>query len=184
MSNTYSPGLEGVIAGETAISTVGKKGRGLSYRGYSINDLAEQATFEEVAHLLIRGRLPDGRELLLNVGLKPRWSDRVLGNESLLMARSGDPSRPDLGIFRVVGFTRDPKDGRMVASSGDSYVAAIEFGPTVRARSLIAYGNASQPGSPHIGDQLELFAKKQLKPVWLTRTEIEGNLGRRETVRR
>jgi len=90
----------------------------------------------------------------------------------------------DLGIFRVVGFTRDPKDGRMVASSGDSYVAAIEFGPTVRARSLIAYGNASQPGSPHIGDQLELFAKKQLKPVWLTRTEIEGNLGRRETVRR
>jgi 2-methylcitrate synthase len=65
MKSTYSPGLEGVIAGETAISTVGKKGRGLTYRGYSIDDLAAYATFEEVAHLLIRGRLPDRQELTL-----------------------------------------------------------------------------------------------------------------------
>jgi 2-methylcitrate synthase len=63
MSADYKPGLEGVTAGETAISTVGKKGLGLSYRGYSINDLAAQATFEEVAHLLIHGRLPDQEEL-------------------------------------------------------------------------------------------------------------------------
>ncbi len=58
MKISYSPGLEGVIAGETSISTVGKEGVGLTYRGYSITDLAEHATFEEVAHLLIRGRLP------------------------------------------------------------------------------------------------------------------------------
>ncbi|HEX9023448.1 MAG TPA: citrate/2-methylcitrate synthase [Geobacteraceae bacterium] len=63
MTLNYSPGLEGVIAGETAISTVGKTGLGLTYRGYSITDLAEQASFEEVAHLLIRGRLPNEREL-------------------------------------------------------------------------------------------------------------------------
>ncbi|MBI3840178.1 MAG: citrate synthase [Planctomycetia bacterium] len=56
----YSPGLEGVIAGETAISTV--EG-GLVYRGYSIEDLAEHATFEEVAHLLLHGELPSEREL-------------------------------------------------------------------------------------------------------------------------
>ena len=59
----YSPGLEGVVAGETAISTVGKKGRGLSYRGYSIEDLAANATFEEVAYLLIHGQLPNSGEL-------------------------------------------------------------------------------------------------------------------------
>ncbi|GFO58633.1 citrate synthase [Geomonas silvestris] len=59
MNATYSPGLEGVVAGTTAISTVGKKGRGLSYRGYSINDLAGRASFEEVAHLLLHGYLPD-----------------------------------------------------------------------------------------------------------------------------
>jgi hypothetical protein len=52
--------------------------------------------------------LPDGRELLLNVGLAPRWTgrDRAVGDESLLMARAGDPSRPDLGIFRVWSHTR------------------------------------------------------------------------------
>ena len=51
----YSPGLEGVIAGETAISTVSG---GLSYRGYSIEDLARHGTFEEVAYLLLYGDLP------------------------------------------------------------------------------------------------------------------------------
>ncbi|KAF0216069.1 MAG: 2-methylcitrate [Geobacteraceae bacterium] len=63
MNATYSPGLEGVIAGETAISTVGKKGKGLTYRGYSINDLAERASFEEVAFLLVHDKLPNGGEL-------------------------------------------------------------------------------------------------------------------------
>src|SRR5882724_787023 len=56
-------GLAGVVAGQTAISTVGKQGVGLTYRGYSINDLAERATFEEVAFLLLRGELPTRSEL-------------------------------------------------------------------------------------------------------------------------
>src|SRR5262245_23509953 len=56
----YSPGLEGVIAGETGISTVSG---GLQYRGYSIEDLARQATFEEVAYLLLYGELPSAEQL-------------------------------------------------------------------------------------------------------------------------
>jgi 2-methylcitrate synthase len=56
-------GLAGITAGETAICTVGKEGLGLTYRGYSINDLAEQSTFEEVAYLLIHGQLPTREEL-------------------------------------------------------------------------------------------------------------------------
>lgn len=56
-------GLAGVTAGETAISTVGKEGAGLTYRGYDINDLAANATFEEVAYLLHYGKLPKKREL-------------------------------------------------------------------------------------------------------------------------
>jgi 2-methylcitrate synthase len=56
-------GLAGVVAGRTSISTVGKEGVGLTYRGYSIEDLAEHATFEEVAWLLLRGELPTGSEL-------------------------------------------------------------------------------------------------------------------------
>lgn len=62
-TSTYSPGLEGIVAGQTGISTVGKEHVGLTYRGYSINDLAEMSTFEEVAHLLLHGHLPNQEEL-------------------------------------------------------------------------------------------------------------------------
>ena len=56
-------GLRGPSAGTTAICTVGKEGIGLTYRGYNIEDLAEYATFEEVAYLLLRGALPNRQEL-------------------------------------------------------------------------------------------------------------------------
>lgn len=57
-----SRGLEGIDAGETAISTVGP-GVGLHYRGYGIDDLAAQATYEEVAYLLLYKTLPTQTEL-------------------------------------------------------------------------------------------------------------------------
>ncbi len=59
----YSPGLEGVLAGETALCHVDEGEGGLRYRGYAVSDLAEQATFEEVAYLLLFGKLPTGKEL-------------------------------------------------------------------------------------------------------------------------
>ncbi|HEY1786493.1 MAG TPA: citrate/2-methylcitrate synthase, partial [Pirellulales bacterium] len=56
----YSPGLEGVVAGETAISTITG---GLEYRGYTVDELARQATFEEVTFLLLHGELPTREQL-------------------------------------------------------------------------------------------------------------------------
>ena len=56
-------GLAGVSAGATAICTVGKEGAGLTYRGYDIYDLADNASFEEVAHLLMHDKLPNQAEL-------------------------------------------------------------------------------------------------------------------------
>ena len=56
----YSPGLEGVIAGETAVSTI--EG-GLRYRGYNVSELAERSSFDEVAYLLLHGELPSGADL-------------------------------------------------------------------------------------------------------------------------
>ena len=58
-----SAGLAGVVAGSSAIATVGLKGKGLNYRGYSIDDLAAHASFEEVAYLLHYGQLPTTTEL-------------------------------------------------------------------------------------------------------------------------
>ena len=63
MATTKTGGLAGVVAGETAICTVGKEGMGLNYRGYSIDDLAAHSTFEEVAYLLLYGELPTAEAL-------------------------------------------------------------------------------------------------------------------------
>ncbi|HTM63202.1 MAG TPA: 2-methylcitrate synthase [Gammaproteobacteria bacterium] len=56
-------GLQGIVVGDTSISTVGKEGVGLTYRGYDIHDLAAKSTFEEVAYLLIYGELPTMEQL-------------------------------------------------------------------------------------------------------------------------
>jgi 2-methylcitrate synthase len=58
-----SVALSGVAAGNTAICTVGRTGNDLHYRGYDILDFAETAEFEEIAHLLIHGHLPNQTEL-------------------------------------------------------------------------------------------------------------------------
>jgi len=56
-------GLRGQVAGKTALSTVGKTGSGLTYRGYDVKDLAANCSFEEVAHLILKGELPTSAEL-------------------------------------------------------------------------------------------------------------------------
>jgi 2-methylcitrate synthase len=56
-------GLRGQSAGQTALCTVGKTGTGLTYRGYDISELADGATFEEVAYLILYGELPTAAEL-------------------------------------------------------------------------------------------------------------------------
>lgn len=71
MSETLSPtfkpkksvALSGVTAGNTALCTVGKTGNDLHYRGYDILDMADVCEFEEVAHLLVHGKLPTPAEL-------------------------------------------------------------------------------------------------------------------------
>ncbi len=72
----YSPGLEGVIAGQTALCQIDEGEAGLRYRGYAVTDLAAHATFEEVAYLLLYGKLPTRKEL-------EDFSAQVTGQASL-----------------------------------------------------------------------------------------------------
>src|SRR4051795_12463277 len=58
-----SVALSGVVAGNTALCTVGRNGNDLHYRGYDILDIAESCEFEEIAHLLVHGKLPNVAEL-------------------------------------------------------------------------------------------------------------------------
>jgi 2-methylcitrate synthase/citrate synthase II len=60
---SYSPGLDGVVAGESALCHVDEGEAGLTYRGYAVKDLSEQASFEEVAFLLLFGALPSRNAL-------------------------------------------------------------------------------------------------------------------------
>ena len=80
----HGAGLRGQLAGETALCTVGKTGAGLTYRGFDIKELANNAQFEEVAYLLLYGKLPNQVELntykvrLKNMRCLPDALKRVL----------------------------------------------------------------------------------------------------------
>jgi acyl-homoserine-lactone acylase len=87
---------------------------------------------------------------------------------------------PDnLGVFRTMYFV-DDKDNKRHAVAGDTYVAVTEFGEKVRASVLLSYGNASQPGNKHAGDQLKMLSDKKLRPALLEKDEILRNLEKQE----
>ncbi|HEY9671400.1 MAG TPA: acylase [Waterburya sp.] len=91
---------------------------------------------------------------------------------------SGGPGL--FGIFRVIDLMPSSTDGRFQAFAGDTYIAAIEFSNPVRAKVLNTYGNATQPSSRHVGDQLALYTRNELRPVWRSRKEIEAHLESRQ----
>lgn len=101
-------GLAGVVAGQTAIATVGKEGKGLNYRGYSIHDLAEHATFEEVAFLLLYDHLPLQKEL-------DSFKARLRSNRSL--------PEPLLRTLESIPKTAHPMD---VLRTGCSMLGVLE----------------------------------------------------------
>jgi len=106
------------------------------------------------------------------------WGDAYrLRSGTVDLPAQGGPG--GLGVFRVLGFSPGA-DGKAVATSGNTWIAAIEFARPVRAAVLLTYGNASQPGSPHQSDQLPLFARKALREAWRTRILIERHLARRD----
>lgn len=95
MNDTYSPGLEGVIAGETSISTVET---GLTYRGYAIEDLAEHSTYEEVAYLILYGELPTTSEA---AGFRKRLgAAAVVPPEIIETLRHIPPDAPSMDVLR------------------------------------------------------------------------------------
>jgi acyl-homoserine-lactone acylase len=109
-------------------------------------------------------------------GAVNRLSAELPGNGA-----AGDP----LGVFHVIYYDSKPTHGVHTPVAGDTYVAAVEFTPSgPRARVVLSYGNASQPGSPHIRDQLGLIARKEMRTAWITRADIEGHLESRTPITR
>lgn len=114
---------------------------------------------------------------LLYGALDVPWGEVArLRYDTVDLPASGGPGL--LGIFRVLDLV--PASGIFQPFSGDTYIAAIEFSDPIKAKVLLTYGNATQPGSPHIGDQLPLYARNELRPAWRTRQDIEAHLESRK----
>ncbi|HSR70515.1 MAG TPA: penicillin acylase family protein [Acidobacteriota bacterium] len=84
-----------------------------------------------------------------------------------------------MGIFHSIQFAPG-QDGKFYSRGGESYSALVEFSKPVRAEVLLAYGNSSQEGSPHNGDQLSLLASKSMREALLSVEQIDKHLSRQE----
>ncbi len=135
--------------------------RGLSNPAAAVAALEKVATQLESVRMLGGGiDIPYGKAFRLRIG---KYDLPASGSFDVV------------GTFRTLTFMQD-KDLRFKAVHGDSYIAVIEFSQPVHATVLLSYGNATQPNSSHLGDQLELFSRKELREAWLTRPVIEAHL--------
>jgi acyl-homoserine-lactone acylase len=79
----------------------------------------------------------------------------------------------NIGIFRVITWSPLKPDGERIPIHGETYISMIEFSKPMKAMGIITYGESSQPGSKHSGDELPLLSKEQLRPIWRTHSEVE-----------
>ena len=105
---------------------------------------------------------------------------RINYNDIQLPANGADGS---VGIFRVAWSEAGPtEDGRLEVDGGDTWQAVIEFGDKVRAKVQMSYGNSTQKGSPHFGDQIQLFSKKEMRDCYFYKEDVEKHVVTREVI--
>jgi acyl-homoserine-lactone acylase len=83
------------------------------------------------------------------------------------------------GSLASFGMVAKQKTKRIYGDRGNSFVAVVEFGPRVRAKSILAGGESGNPASPHFNDQAEMYSKGQFKDVLFYKTDIEKQLERK-----
>ncbi|MGB9989545.1 acylase [Pseudoduganella rhizocola] len=83
------------------------------------------------------------------------------------------------GALAAYGMVSAPRTKRIYGERGNSFVAAVEFGPRIRARSILAGGQSGDPASKHFNDQAEMYARGEFKDVLFYKEDIEKNLERK-----
>jgi acyl-homoserine-lactone acylase len=99
-----------------------------------------------------------------------------------------DDSKPSLpvafasanwGSLAAYGMTSKQTTRRIYGERGNSFVAAVEFGPRIKARSILAGGQSGTPASPHFNDQAAMYARGEFKEVLFYKADVEKHLERR-----
>ncbi|WP_306393559.1 penicillin acylase family protein [Telluria beijingensis] len=99
-----------------------------------------------------------------------------------------DDSKPSLpvafasanwGSLASFGMSAKQKTKRIYGDRGNSFVAAVEFGPRIKAKSILAGGQSGDPRSPHFTDQAAMYARGEFKDVLFYKEDIERNLERK-----
>ena len=83
------------------------------------------------------------------------------------------------GSLASFGMVAKQKTKRIYGDRGNSFVAVVEFGPTVRAKSILAGGNSNNPASKHFADQAEMYSRGEFKDVLFYKEDIEKHLERK-----
>ena len=110
--------------------------------------------------------------------LSVKWGDVMRfrrGNADL--PGNGAPSQ--LGAIRTIGISPFV-NGKAEAVQGDTFYAVIEYSTPQRAEVLLNYGNWSKKGSKHVEDQLPLASRKEMRPMWRLKKDIEAHLENRK----
>lgn len=118
-----------------------------------------------------------------------KWGDvnrsqRIHTSGELERFSDSKPSVPIAGGPGTVGivfnFYTRPIEGQKMryGVAGHSFAGVVEFGPKVRARTLLTFGNSADPKSKHYFDQAQLYSRQTYKPAWYTLEEIKANSAR------
>jgi acyl-homoserine-lactone acylase len=83
------------------------------------------------------------------------------------------------GSLAAFGVSAPTPTRKIYGTKGNSFVAVVEFGPRLKAKSLLAGGVSGDPASPHFFDQAERYARGEFKDVWFYREDIEQHLERK-----
>src|SRR5213082_2304052 len=169
----YSPGLAGVIADETAICWV-DPAAGLMYRGYDIHGMAEKATFEEVAYLLLNGELPNAKQL--KEFTQQVASERELPGPVTEMLRllPSDTHPMDMlrtGVSMLSAFDKDLGDNSHDANIRKSIRLIARVSTLITDGCRISQGEQLFPEKPELTQAANFFYKfnGKIPEQWQTR---------------